>query len=91
MFGNGRRLACSFCGKKDADVAKLVAGPAYLLRRVYICDACVTIASRIMEDADGQNPPVRERRSGLREWLRGRVPSGWKGPKSSSDCCAATE
>jgi hypothetical protein len=49
-----RTLACSFCGKRDTDVAKLVAGPRFgILRRVYICDACVETASRIMA---GTNP-----------------------------------
>ena len=41
-----RQLRCSFCGKKDAEVSKLVAGP-----RVYICDACVATASRLMDDS----------------------------------------
>lgn len=36
-------------------MAKLVAGPRVFIRpRVYICDACVAIAGRIMEDADRQ-------------------------------------
>jgi hypothetical protein len=55
MFGR-RRLACSFCGKGEAEVSKLVAGPRLLLAgpRVYICDACVALASRLMEqDAGG--------------------------------------
>jgi ATP-dependent protease Clp ATPase subunit len=46
------KLRCSFCGKKDTEVAKLVAGP-----RVYICDGCVAIASRIIasdSDQDGE-------------------------------------
>lgn len=46
-----RRLRCSFCGKSEADVAKLVAGP-----RVFICDECVALADRIMKgdiDRDG--------------------------------------
>jgi hypothetical protein len=47
-----RRLACSFCGKGEADVAKLVAGP-----RVYICDQCVSAASQIMEEGSS-NPPL---------------------------------
>jgi ATP-dependent protease Clp ATPase subunit len=38
-----RRLGCSFCGKSEAEVSKLVAGP-----RVYICDECVAVASRLM-------------------------------------------
>jgi len=44
MFG--RTLACSFCGKGEAEVAKLVAGP----RRVFICDQCVAAARRMMDD-----------------------------------------
>ena len=53
MFKRPRRMACSFCGKKAADVAKLVAGPVtYLRPRAYICDACVAIATRIMAEAD---------------------------------------
>src|SRR6267143_7099611 len=40
-----RRLRCSFCRKNNDEVLKLVAGP-----RVYICDECVAIASRLMED-----------------------------------------
>jgi ClpX C4-type zinc finger len=46
-----RRLACSFCGKSAAEVSKLVAGP-----KVYICDACVAIASRIIDDSTGATP-----------------------------------
>ena len=42
MF-RSKALACSFCGKDAAQVSKLVAGP-----KVYICDACVAEASRIM-------------------------------------------
>jgi len=39
------RLRCSFCGKPDTAVAKLLAGP----RRIYICDACVSVCNRILE------------------------------------------
>ena len=49
-----RPLRCSFCGKQEAEISKLVAGP-----RVYICDECVALASRIMEgdsSADTQLP-----------------------------------
>ena len=42
------RLACSFCGKSAAEVAKLVAGP-----KVYICDACAATAIQIMRNSDG--------------------------------------
>jgi biotin operon repressor len=39
-----RRLSCSFCGKKDSEVAKLLGGP-----RVHICDTCVGVCNRILE------------------------------------------
>ena len=49
-----KRLACSFCGRSADEVSKLVAGP-----RVYICDACVAAASRIIEESDrGPGPGV---------------------------------
>lgn len=49
-----RKLHCSFCGKSETEVEKLVAGP-----RVYICDSCVTIASKIISDSNGSDQPVR--------------------------------
>jgi len=39
-----KQLRCSFCGKKESEISKLVAGP-----RVYICDECVVLAQRIMD------------------------------------------
>ena len=48
-----RRLRCSFCGKDESEVLKLVAGP-----RVYICDACVAVAKRLMDD-DTHDEPTR--------------------------------
>jgi ATP-dependent protease Clp ATPase subunit len=41
-----RILACSFCRRSAAEVAKLVAGP-----RVYICDRCAAEVVRIMNDS----------------------------------------
>jgi hypothetical protein len=48
-----KRLTCSFCGRSAAEVAKLVAGP-----KVHICDRCVAIASRIMEQHPDATPPA---------------------------------
>lgn len=48
-----RRLSCSFCGKKETEVVKLVAGP-----RVYICDACVAVANRLMTDDSSASEPI---------------------------------
>jgi len=46
-----KQLRCSFCRKRDSQVEKLVAGPrAYTGARVYICDACVAIATQIMNE-----------------------------------------
>ncbi len=36
---------CSFCGKSQAEVRKMIAGPA----GVYICDSCVTVCKTIVE------------------------------------------
>lgn len=43
------RLNCSFCGKSQDDVRKLIAGPD-----VYICDECVSLCSDIVEDPAGR-------------------------------------
>jgi len=39
-----RRLRCSFCGRSEREVAKLLAGP-----KVHICDACVGVCNAILE------------------------------------------
>lgn len=44
-------LRCSFCRKTEHQVAKLAAGP-----NVFICDECVAIADRIMQESDSPPP-----------------------------------
>jgi ATP-dependent Clp protease ATP-binding subunit ClpX len=39
-------LTCTFCRRSEHDVRKLVAGPG-----VYICDACIEAAHRIVSDS----------------------------------------
>jgi hypothetical protein len=51
-----RKLACSFCRRSEAEVAKLVAGP-----RVYICDRCAAEAVRIMNESDAAVEPTSAR------------------------------
>ncbi len=49
-------LTCSFCGKTQHEVQKLVSGPA-----VFICDACVGLCNKIIADAGpgpGAVPPT---------------------------------
>jgi ATP-dependent Clp protease ATP-binding subunit ClpX len=51
--GHGRRLLkCSFCGKSEEQVAKLIAGPA-----AHICDECVDLCNQILE-ASNDTPPT---------------------------------
>jgi ATP-dependent Clp protease ATP-binding subunit ClpX len=50
----GRRLLhCSFCGKDETQVAKLVAGS-----KAYICDQCVKTAKEIMDSSKSPQPPM---------------------------------
>ena len=39
------KLSCSFCGKSQDDVKKLIAGPS-----VYICYECVYLCNDIIEE-----------------------------------------
>lgn len=42
---NVNGLRCSFCGKSQDEVKKLIAGPA-----VYICDECIELCNEIIEE-----------------------------------------
>ena len=44
-FGEGELLKCSFCGKTQKQVKKLIAGPG-----VYICDECIGLCNEIIEE-----------------------------------------
>ena len=45
-FGDGGELLkCSFCGKSQKQVKKLIAGPG-----VYICDECIDLCNEIIEE-----------------------------------------
>jgi len=51
-----RLIRCSFCGRRDSEVAKLVAGPWRILAgRVYICDRCAAETIHIMESSGGDD------------------------------------
>jgi ATP-dependent protease Clp ATPase subunit len=54
------KLACSFCGRDETAVSKLVAGP-----RVHICDSCVGLAQRIIDEHHGGQPPAMQPPRGL--------------------------
>jgi len=52
--GSGDQLTCSFCGKAQEEVKKLIAGPA-----VYICDECIELCKDIIaEEAQLEEVPL---------------------------------
>ena len=51
---NGRVLYCSFCGKSEHEVRKLIAGPS-----VYICDECVDLCNDIIREEVQAKPQVK--------------------------------
>ncbi len=54
----GADLSCSFCGKSQKEVKKLIAGPT-----VYICDECIELCNDIIAEEYGQEePPPRASR-----------------------------
>lgn len=51
---NMEKIRCSFCGKSQEQVRKLIAGPG----GAYICDECVDICAEIIEE-EFEEEPVR--------------------------------
>ncbi|AHF91228.1 ATP-dependent protease [Opitutaceae bacterium TAV5] len=58
MAKSSRMTLCSFCGKSQSEVRKMIAGPG-----VYICDSCVTVCKTIIdrETATVTTPPPAAR------------------------------
>ena len=46
---------CSFCGKGQEQVRKLVAGPG-----VYICDQCIDLCQEIIEEETARDAQARK-------------------------------
>ena len=54
-FGDGGELLkCSFCGKSQKQVKKLIAGPG-----VYICDECIDLCNEIIEEELSETSDLR--------------------------------
>ena len=55
-------LKCSFCGKAQDQVRKLIAGPG-----VYICDECIDLCNEILDeellDSQGQSRQNNEQKN----------------------------
>ncbi len=60
-MGDDGRPHCSFCGKTQDDVAKLIAGP-----KAYICDECVDLSYEILMHDDAS--PRWRMRLALHSW-----------------------
>jgi len=52
---SGDLLKCSFCGKSQKQVRKLIAGPS-----VYICDECIELCNEIIEEELGASAEAVE-------------------------------
>lgn len=52
-FDDKKQLRCSFCGKSQDQVRRLIAGPG-----VYICDECIELCSEIIADEFEENPQI---------------------------------
>lgn len=44
-FDDKKQLKCSFCGKNQEQVRRLIAGPG-----VYICDECIELCQEIIDE-----------------------------------------
>jgi ATP-dependent Clp protease ATP-binding subunit ClpX len=68
----GDLLKCSFCGKSQKQVKKLIAGPG-----VYICDECIDLCNEIIEEELADNDDVKldelPKPAEIREFLEGYV------------------
>ncbi|HEY3110321.1 MAG TPA: ClpX C4-type zinc finger protein [Chloroflexota bacterium] len=51
--GKAQPYRCSFCGKGQEQVRRLIAGPNF----VYICDECVALCNEIIAREEGQPRP----------------------------------
>ena len=52
--GNDSNITCSFCGKREGQVRKLIAG-----HNVYICDECIELCNEMLtEDLKETNAAV---------------------------------
>jgi hypothetical protein len=66
-----RQTRCSFCGKGQDQVRKLISGPG-----VFICDQCVELCNEVIRDEDQPSAPglaayrIRARRVTLSGWFR---------------------
>lgn len=61
--GRGGKLYCSFCGRSQDEVRKLIAGPS-----VYICDECISLCNEILAEEEREAPGGRRRMTIPKPW-----------------------
>jgi ATP-dependent Clp protease ATP-binding subunit ClpX len=74
----GTNLACSFCGKSQKEVKKLIAGPT-----VYICDECIELCNDIIAEETSRDsdapasslPKPKEIKETLDQYVIGQEPA----------------
>ena len=63
---NGKLLYCSFCGKSQHEVRKLIAGPS-----VFVCDECVDLCNDIIrEEVQGKDIDANQRKLPIPEEIK---------------------
>ena len=64
IIGGDSKVHCSFCGKSQAQVRKLIAGPG----GAFICDECVDICAEIIEEELEEEGEEREDHEKVSDW-----------------------
>ena len=81
-------LKCSFCGKSQKQVIKLIAGPG-----VYICDECIELCVEIIEEEKVENlesqpenylPLPKEINQSLNEYVLSSHETAWQARRARS-------
>jgi ClpX C4-type zinc finger len=75
MTRRDKSLLCSFCGKRQDQVQRLIAGPG-----VYICNACISLCNEILAEAPSPSLPLQGEGHAARGLCRGgthRVTTPW--------------
>jgi len=75
-----RTRGCSFCGKRQEQVQRLIAGPSM----VFICDECIRLCNTIIQENEGQGPIASGQSMHQPRWARflGRA-FGWGADRRS--------
>ena len=64
IIGGDSKVHCSFCGKSQSQVRKLIAGPG----GAFICDECVDICAEIIEEELEEEGEEREDHEKVSDW-----------------------